>query len=544
MQANMRFWTVRCLAAMLFLLVALQAMGRKDSMLWVGIKEVGLIYQQGQRDSAFVKANTLLTTAKQQEDNLAQVTLLNLIGVCMSDQHNDEAAFEAFAQCATIAERNNYLEWAVKTNNTLLFRTMLPAYCQLALLSKEAGRRAESAKYAKTGMAWEAECDIPATRVRALVSFGDILMAQKEYALLYEPLKRGALDAMKLKQVDFALTLITHIIIIERDGMHRQPEDIQWIKIGETLLPEAKKEASKSAFLAATRLTSPSPSQGGENLRTGDAPGKLSDDSLNQAKNDSIQTRIEYEYIKVRHERIGIIGGILALVLLIFGLYILWQRRQRKKASQKAEQQMKERYREGQEIERSRLAKELHDGVSNQLLAIEMKLQEDGLTPQTMQLISESREQVRRVSHELIPPEFEHATLDEVVRAYATNLDGTRHCAVSYTSKPQDADWASIPQATALEIYRIIQEITGNALKHADATMISIGMHLEKQSLTITISDNGSQTADRPKEPDNQGIGLRTIAERTASIGGEIEYYHHAFGNTVKLTVKGLQTAK
>ena len=540
----MRLWTIRHLAIMLLLLVALQAMGRRDSMLWVGIKETGLIYKKGQRDSSLVQARRLLTIAQQQNDHLAQTTLLSMIGICLSDLHQDEAAREAFIQGADIAEKNNLLNWATKTNNSLAFQTILPSYCQLVLLSKDAGRKAESAKYAKTGMAWEAECDIPATRVSALVSFGDILMAQKEYALLYEPLKQGALDAMKLKQVDFALKLITHIITIERDGMKRPPEDIKWIKIGEQLLPEVTKEEAKSAFLATTRLTSPSPSQGGEGLRTDDTPQKLSDDSLNQARNDSIQTRVEYEYIKVRNERIGIIGGILALVLLVFGLYILWQRRQRKKASQKAEQQMKERYREGQEIERSRLAKELHDGVSNQLLAIEMKLQEDGLTPQTMQLISESREQVRRVSHELIPPEFEHATLDEVVRAYATNLDGTRHCAVSYTSKPQDADWASIPQATALEIYRIIQEITGNALKHADATMISIGMHLERQSLTITISDNGSQTADRPKEPDNQGIGLRTIAERTASIGGEIEYYHHTFGNTVKLTVRGLQTAK
>ena len=540
----MRIWSIRHLAIMLLLLVALQAMGRKDSMLWVGIKETGLTYQRGQRDSSLVQARRLLTIAQQQNDHLAQTTLLSMIGICLSDQHQNEAAREAFIQCADIAEKNNLLYWATKTNNALAFQTILPSYCQLVLLSKDVGRKAESASYAKRGMAWVAACDDAPRRVRALLAFGDILMAQKEYALLYEPLKQGALDAMKLKQADFALKLITHIIIIERNGMKRPPEDIKWIKIGEQLLPEVTKEEAKSAFLAATRLTSPNPSQGGESLRTDDASKKQSDDSLKQTKNDSIQTRVEYEYIKVRNERIGIIGGILALVLLVFGLYILWQRLQRKKASQKAEQQMTERYREGQEIERSRLAKELHDGVSNQLLAIEMKLREDGLTPQTMQLISESREQVRRVSHELIPPEFEHATLDEVVRAYAANLDGTRHCAVSYTSKAQDADWASIPQATALEVYRIIQEVTGNALKHADATSISIGMILNTQALTITINDNGSQSANQSKETDTQGIGLRTMAERTASIGGEMETYHHAFGNTVKLTVKGLQTAK
>ena len=105
-------------------------------------------------------------------------------------------------------------------------------------------------------------------------------------------------------------------------------------------------------------------------------------------RQDSIQTRIQY--IHVRNQRIVVVGVILLLLLVIFFGYILWLRHLRKRKEKESERQLKESYLEGIEQERSRLARELHDGVSNQLLAVEMKLNADGLTEQTMRLLNES----------------------------------------------------------------------------------------------------------------------------------------------------------
>lgn len=128
---------------------------------------------------------------------------------------------------------------------------------------------------------------------------------------------------------------------------------------------------------------------------------------------------------------------------------------------------MTEQYIEGLEHERSRMAKELHDGVSNQLLAVEMKLNADGLTEQTKQLLSDSRERIRQVSHALMPPEFSRDALDIVLAHYIDNINGAQGCEITFFASPTEADWSDIPEETALEIYRIVQETIGNALKHA-----------------------------------------------------------------------------
>ena len=538
----MRTLVVRYIVAMLLLLFAVQGMAKRDSMLWVGIKNTGVLYQQGRSDSTLAMAKRLLITAESQNDDLAQASLLNVIGICLNDKGDKQGAREAFARCISISEANGYLQQATKTSNSFLIRMMVPAYAQMVLNCRDAGLSDKAAEYAKRGMEWIPICNIPKTKVAALDAFAETLMDYKEYGLIYDPMRQGVRDALQQGQADIAMMLISYLIKIEYTQMHKRPEDIPWIKAGEALLSDVKTETARSAFIAATKLILPQTEETDLATNSPKADDSISAKQSDPALTDSAQTHVEYEYIKVRNERIGIIGAVLAVVLIVFVIYILWQRDQRRKTAQKAEQQMNKRYREGQELERSRLAKELHDGVSNQLLAIEMKLNEDGLTPQTMQLLSESREQVRRVSHGLIPPEFEHTTLDEVVGDYAASLSGLHQCEVVYTSTPADADWTIIPQATALEIYRIIQEMTGNALKHSGATTITIGMHLDKSlMLTTTINDNGSW---KDEEKRTDGIGTRTVSERAASIGGKIDLYRHQFGNTVKLVVKLPESAK
>ena len=523
---------IRSILALLLFFTTTQMVAKRDSTLWADIKTVGTVYQQGQVDSSLVMARALLATAESQDDDLAQASLHNMIGICLSDKGDSQGAREAFARCVSIGEAHDYLQKATKTKNAYLFRIMMTAYAQLALNCKDAGLHDKSLAYAKKGIEWIPVCSVARLRVTALDSFAEILMDHKEYGLIYEPLKQGVQDALTQNLPDFALMMTSYLIKIEYEAMHRTPADIPWIKLGEQLMEVSKTKAAKTAFLAVTKLTLPKNEE-----PTTTRPSEVVEDSISKgqtslAQTDSILTRIEY--VRVRNERIGIITTILILVLAAFILYALWQRRQRRKAASKARQQMTERYLEGQEEERSRLAKELHDGVSNQLLAIQMKLNEDGLTPQTMQLLNESREQVRRVSHELIPPEFDHATLDEVIRNYAASLDGLQQCEVSYVSTPADADWSFIDKTKALEIYRIIQEAVSNAFKHAEATSVSIGLHLNEEHLKATVSDNGTQ---KDHKGESTGIGTRTISQRAAAINGSIEFFQHQFGSTVQLTV-------
>ena len=526
---------IKHIITLLFLFFAIQATGQKDSLLWVNIKEMGQTYQKGQRDSAMTKAQQLLIVAEKQNDNLAQAQLHNIIGFFYSELGNHQAAAEEMQKCITIGESDDFIGKAPKSSHNLYPTAMLPAYSMLSVYYKDQHQIRKATDYAKKGIKWIQLCHNANTRVSSLYAFSEVLMAHKDYDIIYEPLKQGVQDALKQKQADFALMMISHLIYIEYHVMHRQPKDIPWIKAGVLLLSDVKTETAKATFLAVTKLTLP---QSGSKEQKDH--GNESIDSVRQdhnpiptiAKTDSIQTHIEY--IHLRNVRIWIIGGFLILVLFILAIYILWQRYQHKKTVRQAEHQMEERYIEGLENERNRLAKELHDGISNQLLAVEMKLNEEGLTPQTMQLLIESREQVRRVSHELIPPEFEHTTLSEVIRNYADSLNGLHHCEVSYTQTPKDIDWSEIPPEKELEIYRIIQEAVSNAIKHTNTTAVSIGLHLGTDNLKVLISNNGTRKENHEK---TTGIGKHNISQRASSIKGKIDFIEYKYGSTVRLTI-------
>lgn len=166
------------------------------------------------------------------------------------------------------------------------------------------------------------------------------------------------------------------------------------------------------------------------------------------------------------------------------------------------------------EQERNRLAKELHDGVCNDLYALEMNA--STLNESWRELLRTSRENIRRVSHELLPPTFQETTLKQVLQNYAERMPSAS-CKVTLTTLPEECDWSVLPETYCLNIYRIIQEATGNALKHASPTEIHLTLEWKLPNLELTISHNGKFNSTSEK-----GIGLQTMRERVMAMKGHI----------------------
>ena len=166
------------------------------------------------------------------------------------------------------------------------------------------------------------------------------------------------------------------------------------------------------------------------------------------------------------------------------------------------------------EKERNRLAKELHDGVCNDLYALEMNA--STLNESWKELLRTSRENIRRVSHELLPPTFQETTLKQVLQNYAERMTSAS-CKVTLTTLPEECDWSVLPETYCLNIYRIIQEATGNALKHASPTEIHLTLKWKLPNLELTISHNGKFSSTSEK-----GIGLQTMKERVMAMKGHI----------------------
>lgn len=183
------------------------------------------------------------------------------------------------------------------------------------------------------------------------------------------------------------------------------------------------------------------------------------------------------------------------------------------------------------------MARELHDGVCNDLLAIRMNINAGKPADSTAEMIDTCRESVRRISHELMPPEFTYATIDEVLRYYVSQLDkAADNCHCTYTSSADGADWAAVPDHVALEIYRIVQEAAGNALKHASARHIKVNMTATGHHIKLTVSDDGTA-----RQAHAAGIGRRTMSGRAAAVGGRLTVESGNGGTVVVFTLKLFQ---
>ena len=219
--------------------------------------------------------------------------------------------------------------------------------------------------------------------------------------------------------------------------------------------------------------------------------------------------------------------AILLAFIIVFILVLNKNRRERLKkeaefANLRADigKQLTQQYIEGLESERARMSKELHDGVCNDLLAIEMNIKNGTPQENTTQLIKLCRDSVRRISHELLPPEFNYANVEEVVKYFIAKQQEAYKGKVNieFTSSVENAQWSEIPDYMALDIYRIIQEAVGNSLKHSGASTIEVSMHLSGNHLEVGIKDDGKY-----KFNSNKGIGLESIQKRAKSLNGKLD---------------------
>ena len=192
------------------------------------------------------------------------------------------------------------------------------------------------------------------------------------------------------------------------------------------------------------------------------------------------------------------------------------QRHEFEQLQRVTEQKLTHNYLDKLEYEHARLAKELHDGVCNDLFSMEVSVdsQQGVQTRDWIANLRKIRENIRLVSHELLPPVFQEATINEIISDYLESLS-TQECPISFKTLPEDVEWAVLPDTMSLNIYRIIQEAVSNALKHACATRISVVMEWKLPNLEIRVVDNGKGSATH-----KPGIGIQTMKERVAALKG------------------------
>lgn len=200
---------------------------------------------------------------------------------------------------------------------------------------------------------------------------------------------------------------------------------------------------------------------------------------------------------------------------------------------------------QGQELERGRLAKDLHDGLGGLLAGVKLKLssivsknkggilKENSAVSNVIQHLDYSMDELRRIAHNMMPESLRFGGLVLALLDLCRRVD-TPEMKVAF----QDLGISdSYPESLRIAVYRIIQELLANAVKHAHADKIIMQCSEMNGWLFITVEDNGKGISPIKTVSDN-GLGLMNIQNRIALLNGKIEIQSElGEGTTVNIQI-------
>jgi signal transduction histidine kinase len=199
--------------------------------------------------------------------------------------------------------------------------------------------------------------------------------------------------------------------------------------------------------------------------------------------------------------------------------------------------------------ERSRLARDLHDAVTQKLFSIRAHARAAAVLAAREppdadriraeievvgELGAEAHAELRAVIDGLTPPDLEAGGLAESLRRYAVLAGRAHGVPVAFTA----ACLPPLRQHAEAALYRVAQEALHNALRHAGASRVTVALSTTPRLVVLEVSDDGHGFA--PDAPSGgPGLGLESMRERAAAAGGRLAIRSGPKGTTVRMTVPG-----
>ena len=266
---------------------------------------------------------------------------------------------------------------------------------------------------------------------------------------------------------------------------------------------------------------------------------------LNEVEKNKKINELNYEKERAKQSAINsrqsfiislLILGLLIVILIIFWLsFVKIKKLNREKElslnekinALKREKELTSLYAmmEGEENERKRIARDLHDGLGGSLSSIKMRMEriaegknDTAELSKINILIDNSIKELRQVAYNLVPETLLKLGLDQALHDLCINYS-SYNIAINYHSSQIDEKIIKPHQIT---IYRIIQELIHNIIKHSKATHAIVECSQNENLFLITVEDNG-QGFNKLSLEKNKGIGLRSLKNRIELLDGKLE---------------------
>jgi len=182
----------------------------------------------------------------------------------------------------------------------------------------------------------------------------------------------------------------------------------------------------------------------------------------------------------------------------------------------------------GEEKERTRIAKDLHDGLSSLLAAIKIRFNAvqqnhheligDTKFIDALNSLDDASRELRRIAHNMMPEILLKYGLIEALNEYVQNLNVGNNIHIEFTHYGMEIRLAA---NTELVLYRIIQELLNNVFKHSQATEVLLQINRNGDQLNVTVEDNGKGFDTGFQKP-GDGIGMSNLASRVGFLKGEL----------------------
>lgn len=396
---------------------------------------------------------------------------------------------------------------------------------------------------------------------------GSYYASAKQFNKAHEHLAKGLASAKRLKNEEYIATLIyDQFKAYQQNGQYHEAKS----KLMEVLpyIEQTPSLANKQMVYYNLAKTSSELYQYQEAVKWYEAY-KLISDSILESSNRQQILELEHKYQTIEKERellkiksqhqeqslalqkahtITMISASVCILLFLLGF--IWYRAQqnKKRLSAQKEQLLKEELKshqqetklslynamlQGEERERIRLARDLHDGLGGMLANVKMKLSAvtDYLDKQQMDLSitanlqsiihqhDQSVHELRRISRNLMPEALLYRSLKDALQDLCKSMSQP-NISIDFQSAALKENYG---QPFLISVYRIVQELVTNALKHSEADQVWVQCTEENDMLYIAIEDNGKGFEQSGKISNHSGIGLKNIRNRIALLNGHLE---------------------
>ena len=251
-----------------------------------------------------------------------------------------------------------------------------------------------------------------------------------------------------------------------------------------------------------------------------------------QTEKKEQQIVLQEKTITNKNTTIALLASFFIGMFLIVVIYITRQKQKKLQLEKQNVQQYTKQLLEKTEEERKRIASDLHDSVSHELLSLKNSFEEKSNIANTK--IDSIINDIRIISRNLHPIMFDKIGLKGSVEQLVERTQSVNDFMVT-----AELDYnETLSTSDELQLYRIIQESLSNIIKYANAVAAKITISEKNNSLFVEIKDNGKGFDVTETLNGKNAFGLHNIIERSRVIGGEAKIHSDTNGTVVTIEIK------